>query len=135
MNCIECGKPLAEDADERTIRHPECCWQSKSGTWRCHICGHLWKPTIMHQSVYGYFFSHCPKCTSKVEEPVKEWYHSIRISTGMLSFAAMASSLSIGPALVFAPNQRWLIILLFVILLLSIIGFIVKGIRDHHSEK
>lgn len=128
MNCIECGKPLAEDADERAIRHPECCWQSKNGTWRCHICGHYWTPQITHLSTYGYFFANCPKCQAKVEEPVKEWYQNIRIGTGVLATAAMGSCLLIGPALVFAPKQRWIIILLFVVMLLSIIGLIVKGI-------
>jgi hypothetical protein len=130
MNCIECGKPLPDYANEKMVRHPECCWQSRNGTWRCQACGHYWKPEITHLSVYGYFFANCPKCQSKVEEPVKEWYQNIRISAGMLFTAALGSCVLIGPAMVFAPGQRWLIILLFVILFLSIIGFIVKGIKE-----
>lgn len=129
MNCIECNKPLPEDAPANAIRHPECC----GGMWRCHICGHSWRPEITHLSTYGYFFAHCPKCQTKVEEPVEEWYHKIHVSTAALSWLAIGSCLLIGPSMILFPERNWVTISLFIILVLSIIGFIVKGIRAYRA--
>lgn len=93
VKCIECNKPLAEDAAENEVRHPECCW------------------------------NHAMRSQQKRH-----------ISVGLLSTLAIGSCLLIGPSTVLFPGRSWVTISLLTILLLSIIGFIVKGIRDYRAN-
>src|SRR3954468_18224644 len=96
--------------------------------WHCHVCDHSFDPPpLTHLSSYGYFFTACPKCGTKVEEPRTRWYQQIRVNTKYLMWSSLALAVLIEPSMIFMP--RWVTILLFTILIASIIALIVRGLR------
>lgn len=118
--CEGCGQIFDGDGIPAFEHHVEQCLAGRSRCVECH--------KLLPRDSGPRVVRHAECCWIRKPKPKREW-----ISVTALSTVAMGACLLVGPSTIFFPEKKWITFSLLVILLLSIIGFIVKGIRVHQN--